>query len=154
LRILGANFEFIFRLFLPPHSAHSGRRPRTRSDRAQDGPSPSVQSATARQTIVRVCHLPRLSSGLPPSYAAFVLFRQPPSRFPAVGEKDAQPLSFSPPFNRKNLPIRQTISHALEKRHRVPGERAARRRSTGSISNALDKRICFSRICDLPAARL
>jgi N-terminal domain of anti-restriction factor ArdC len=43
--------------------------------------------------MVRVCHLPRLSSGLPPSRAAFVLFRQSSSRFPAVGEKDAQPVT-------------------------------------------------------------
>ena len=61
--------------------------------RALNGPSPSVRSAAARQTMMRVCHLPRLSSGLPPSCAAFVLFRQPSSRFPAVGEKDAQPVT-------------------------------------------------------------
>ena len=62
-------------------------------DPALSGPSLSVRSAAARQTMVRVCHLPRPSSGLPPSYAAFVLFRQPSSRFPAVGEKDAQPVT-------------------------------------------------------------
>src|ERR1035438_5062561 len=43
--------------------------------------------------MVRVCHLPRLSSGLPPLCAAFELFRQPSSRFPAGGEKDAQPVT-------------------------------------------------------------
>src|SRR5260370_25431504 len=32
--------------------------------------------------FTEVCHLPRLSSELPPTYAAFVLFRQPSSRFP------------------------------------------------------------------------
>jgi hypothetical protein len=43
--------------------------------------------------MVRVCHWLRHSSRLPPSCAAFVLFRQPSSRFPAVGEKDAQPVT-------------------------------------------------------------
>ena len=43
--------------------------------------------------MVRVCHLARPPSGFPPSCAAFVLFRQPSSRFPAVGEKDAQPVT-------------------------------------------------------------
>jgi hypothetical protein len=40
--------------------------------------------------MMRVWHLPRFSSGLPPLRAAFALFRQPSSRFPAVGEKDIQ----------------------------------------------------------------
>jgi hypothetical protein len=43
--------------------------------------------------MVRVWHWPRLSDGLPLSCAAFVLLRQPSSRFPAVGEKDAQPVT-------------------------------------------------------------
>jgi hypothetical protein len=91
--------------------------------------------------MVRVWHLPRLSSGLPPSYAAFVLFRQPSSRFPAVGEKDAQPVTAEK--ENKNMNFKSNNN-----RNNSGGQKEIRRQQTTT------QQIIAENVKHLPARRI